>query len=312
MITSRTSNLLIFHALAIYLSYTICGYYQEKLATVRYNGEIFSYFMFLTMVQNFVNMLISLKTLRGNKVNIKCPSPLMLDYFKCAFLKVLSANLSYVATKKISYPMLIISKSCKIIPVLLMNYVLYKKKFKKSKYLTAFLLTIGVLIFSIYEKNDYKGTGSFLGMFMVFSSLIVDGVINSTQDFIFSSYSINSTHMMFYLSAISVLISFVSAGFSNEIVAPLVFISKNFVILRDIVLMIVSSVIGQAFIYSTLEKFGSLTLNSITVTRKMLSILLSIYFYGHSINFMQCIGLCFICVVFVSEIFEKRVKKVKE
>ena len=48
--------------------------------------------------------------------------------------------------------------------------------------------------------------------------------------------------------------------------------------------------LGQLFIFDTLEHFGSLTLVTLTVTRKLFTMVLSVVVYNHSLTFGQWVG----------------------
>ena len=63
---------------------------------------------------------------------------------------------------------------------------------------------------------------------------------------------------------------------------------------------------GQIAIFETLERFGSLTLVSITVTRKLFTMLLSIMVYKHQLRSLQWIG---VVIVFVGLFIEMRAKQ---
>lgn len=52
--------------------------------------------------------------------------------------------------------------------------------------------------------------------------------------------------------------------------------------------------VGQCFIFFTLEKYGSLVLIMITVTRKMISMLLSIIVFNKKVNVIQWFGICIV------------------
>jgi UDP-galactose transporter B1 len=75
--------------------------------------------------------------------------------------------------------------------------------------------------------------------------------------------------------------------------------------------------LGQIFIFETISHFGSLTLVTITVTRKLFTMLLSVFVFGHQLTPGQWAG---VAVVFVAIGIEagykrketaKRVKKDK-
>lgn len=48
--------------------------------------------------------------------------------------------------------------------------------------------------------------------------------------------------------------------------------------------------IGQVFIFHTLAHFSSLLLVTVTVTRKMLTMVWSVWWFGHEITGMQWLG----------------------
>ena len=52
-----------------------------------------------------------------------------------------------------------------------------------------------------------------------------------------------------------------------------------------------SGAMGQVFIFVTIAKFGALTCSIIGLSRKITTLLASIYFYGHHLNGVQVSGL---------------------
>ncbi|KAJ3365855.1 UDP-galactose transporter, partial [Kappamyces sp. JEL0680] len=69
-------------------------------------------------------------------------------------------------------------------------------------------------------------------------------------------------------------------------------------IVYDILLYTLAGAIGQCFIFLTLESFGSIVLVTVTVTRKMFSILLSVFWFGHVLTLGQwaSVGLVFVAI----------------
>ena len=71
-------------------------------------------------------------------------------------------------------------------------------------------------------------------------------------------------------------------------------------VMSDILLFAFCGALGQCFIFHTLEKFGAVALVTITVTRKMFSVLLSAFWFGHHFTTGQwiSIGLVFFGIAF--------------
>ena len=59
---------------------------------------------------------------------------------------------------------------------------------------------------------------------------------------------------------------------------------------RDVLGFALCGAVGQLFIFFTLSKFSSILLVTVTVTRKMLTMILSVLLYGHHLNGMQWAG----------------------
>lgn len=64
--------------------------------------------------------------------------------------------------------------------------------------------------------------------------------------------------------------------------------------------------LGQLFIFETISHFGSLTLVMVTVTRKLVTMLLSVLVFGHSLRSGQWVG---VGVVFVGIGLEAGMKR---
>lgn len=86
------------------------------------------------------------------------------------------------------------------------------------------------------------------------------------------------------------LLNISSASSTNELSSALTFIRTNPSVGKDILLFAVCGAVGQIFIYYTLAKFSSLLLVTVTVTRKMLTMMLSVLWFGHRLTGMQWVG----------------------
>lgn len=238
--------------------------------------------------------------------------------FQCALMASIGSPFGYAALRYIDYPTQILGKSCKLVPVMLMNIVLYRRKFALHKYLVVTIVTLGISMFMLCAPADAHGTGkakkgaasnSLFGILLLLVNLLVDGAINSTQDEVFVRYKISGTQMMLWMNifasiitATTMLVPFPSIPVINpssaslghaaesELHLALEFIRSHPQVLRDVLLFSLAGATGQLFIFDTLENFGSLTLVTITVTRKLFTMLLSLVVFNHHLTFGQWIG----------------------
>ena len=196
-----------------------------------------------------------------------------------------AAPFGFAALSHISYPTMVLGKSCKLVPVMIMNVLLYRRKFAPHKYLVVTLVTIGITAFmglgdASAKSGKQKGNAqsSLWGIFLLLINLIIDGATNSTQDEIFARYRITGQQMMFWLNAWSTLLTSTLIVLplphipllnpasrsmvlgQSELQAALSFIRTHPDILKPLLEFSITGSLGQLFIFETLQHFGSLTL----------------------------------------------------
>lgn len=323
--TDCITRSLFFGFFSIYTCFLTWGYYQEKVSTTPYGQDAikFKFFIFLNLIQAIFASLIAYVYLLVQRKSLMTPAPtpsLLAKYVQVALIAVVASPFSYAALKHIDYPTMILTKSCKLIPVMLMNIVLYRRKFPLYKYVCVILITLGVSGFMLLapvdeHKISKKGAvnSSLYGLFLVAINLTLDGVTNSTQDQIFHRFKVSGQQMMCFMNLFMsafmtgwLLFFSVWHGANSELSQAVQFCQTHPAILQDIVLFSICGALGQCFIFYTLEQYGSLSLVTVTVTRKLFTILLSVVAYGHKLNPQQWI---MVAVVFSGIGLEAYVKR---
>lgn len=71
---------------------------------------------------------------------------------------------------------------------------------------------------------------------------------------------------------------------ASSLCAQVAYIHAHPDIAWDIALLCVTSALGQKFVFLTIEAFSALTLTTITTTRKFITILLSVVWYGNELS----------------------------
>lgn len=307
----RNGHGLVLHLIVIYVSFLLFGYFQEKIS-INSNGKPqLKYYAFLSLLQGTGGAIIGFAVLKRRRMQIRAKPWLLLDYFKCSAIRLLSSQLGHRASEHINYPTLVVARSCKVIPVLGMNFLLYGRKYEAKKYISAAFLTAGILLF--LTKSDGAGClpapGRANGVFLLLLSMVCDGSVNSIQDNIFKLYGTDSFHMMLYLNAFSAGMSLAMAMLSNELLCAIAFLKETPSALIDLVSLSTLNLLGQLCVYSMLEKYGALTLTVSTVFRKMLSVLISIAVFKHKMCAVQYIGLVLVFLSFCVEILCVQGKK---
>ncbi|KAJ9064468.1 UDP-galactose transporter [Entomophthora muscae] len=196
----------------IYVCFLTWGILQERVSTTPYGlrQEKFNSFIFLNAVQASIACLVAFTYMKLTGQSLGSPSRELLSKLgQAAITNALASPFGYASLKHIDYPTLTLGKSCKLVPVLFLNVLLYRRKFPLYKYITVFLVTIGVSLFMLLQptkKNSPVMSSSVWGLFLVFMNLMMDGLTNSTQDQIFRKFKLTSQQMMFYMQLMSAAI----------------------------------------------------------------------------------------------------------
>lgn len=215
---------------------------------------------------------------------------LLLSYLQCSSFIALAAPFGFAALSYITYPTMVLGKSCKLVPVMLMNFLLYRRKFAPHKYLVVALVTTGISVFMFFgNETPSKATSNktsdgaqspylqLIGIGYLLVNLILDGAVNSTQDEIFSKYKVSGQQMMFWINAFCTVLTIAlgtlplphipvlhpSSGAQSEFSSALEFIKSHPSVVVPLIQFSLTGALGQLFIFETLQHFGSLTLVSV-------------------------------------------------
>lgn len=230
----------------------------------------------------------------------------------------------YASLAHVDYLTFVLAKSCKLLPVMALHVTLFNKRYPFSKYLIVAAVTAGVAIFTLYHppkpgkpsKSKGAPTSSYYGLSLLGVNLLFDGLTNTIQDHIFKSpyrygtvkgpqMMVSSNLLGFMLQAAYLLLTpfvppvvlttfGVPSTATSDLTNAITFIQRHPAVLNDILGFCVAGAIGQLFIFATLERFSSLVLVTVTVTRKMLTMVLSVVWYGKRLTPMQWGGVALV------------------
>lgn len=316
-ISKQSSNLLNilnlgFCVAGIYACFLTWALLQERLSTTNYKGSKFSYFVFLNACQSLVCAIwawVWLRFVRGESLVV--PNRLVAARFcSISVSSSVASPFGYMSLSHINYPTHMLAKSCKLVPVMFVGVLLHRRSYPFYKYVSVALVTIGVsaFMFLLPHKAGNDGSNSMYGVFLVLINMLLDGYTGSTQDEMFRKKEVSTgSQMMLWMNLVSFLLMMVWIlnPWNPEFLLAVEFCRAAFPeVVTDIILFCVCGALGQTFVFHSLSTFGSITLVTITVTRKLFTIVLSCVFYGHAINQLQW---CSIGVVFAGIMLEAMV-----
>ncbi|GAA5815477.1 hypothetical protein MFLAVUS_008989 [Mucor flavus] len=312
--------------IGIYTCFLTWGVVQERVSTTPYGDEDtpkkFRFFIVLNLIQSVIAAMVAFIYLKacGRSLNLQqTPKALYLKYAQVALFNCIGSPFGYAALKHIDYPTMILGKSCKLVPVLLMNVVVYRRKFPMHKYICVMLVTAGVSFFMLCQpatKKSAAANSSLWGLFLLCTNLCIDGLTNATQDQIFSKFNelVSGQHMMFYMNAMGSVLSacyLLLHPYNDELQQALTFFQDHPAVIRDVVLFGFCGAVGQCFIFYTLQHYGSLRLVTVTVTRKLFTMLLSVFWFNHTLNSGQWSGVALVFFAIGIEAYIGKQQKAK-
>mmetsp|Transcript_14361 Transcript_14361/g.22160 ORF Transcript_14361/g.22160 Transcript_14361/m.22160 type:complete len:481 (+) Transcript_14361:32-1474(+) len=234
------------------------------------------------------------------------------QFFVLGLTSMGSTFCSVRALRYVIYPIQVLAKSCKPVPVMLMG-ALMGKKYPAKKYVKVVLIVGGVGLFMGGGDNSKKGadddgkdaSSQMIGVCLLFVSLCFDGGTGAYEDKLMSVHSVGPFDLMYNIQMGKTILAGIGLIVLNQVH---IFVQMCQDMGFLLVALGLSGAIGQVFIFVTIAKFGALTCSIIGLARKVTTLVASIYFYGHHLNKVQSLGL-FVCIgAMVNDFFGKKGK----
>ena len=304
---------LVWCVLGIYVCFLTWGVLQERVSTRTYvtdgRKEVFRSFIVLNAAQACVATAWALAygRLRGLPTR-QLTRDTAVGYAQLGAAAAVGAYLGYRSLAFITFPVLLLSKSCKLVPVLLAQTVMERRLDKWYKYASVAVVTAGVAWYMWLEpaKKGHADAApiasdlAWVGLGLVAINLLLDGFVNAKQQLMFRRQQITAHDLQVYMNVAQAAIMLVYLAVNpvgdNELANAVAFVGRHPAALVDIFLFALAGALGQTFIFLTVESFGSIVLVTITVTRKIITMALSVFWYGHALSGVQWLA---VAVVFL-------------
>lgn len=333
----------------IYASFLTWGLLQERITTTPYTVDDSAqaqqeYFRF-PIVLNTIQALFAFTSgslyllYKTKSFRILSSTAALGPLLLVTLTTTLASPFGYASLAHVDYLTFVLAKSCKLLPVVALHVTLFRRRYPLSKYVIVLAVTGGVALFTLYHppkpgKERKARSSSVYGLTLLGINLLLDGLTNTVQDHIFQSphrYGKTSgPQMMVILNLLGTLLmatylavtpyvpqsllpSFAQPSETHELANALAFFARHPKVFYDVLGFAACGAIGQLFIYATLERFSSLLLVTVTVTRKMLTMVLSVVWFGKSLGHGQWMGVALVFGGIAAEGYiQHREKKEKE
>jgi adenosine 3'-phospho 5'-phosphosulfate transporter B2 len=166
-----------------------------------------------------------------------------------------------------------------------------------AQYLEAFLITLGVAIFSVLSKSggddDDDAATELLGLVYLLIYILFDSFTSQWQDKVYNTYgrpNIDPYQMMLGVSIPAICLTTAGLIVSGDIPVVLEFLKANPQAFYYNVITAITSASGQLCIFYTIKEFGPIVFTIIMTTRQMFSICISALVFGHVISPPAALG----------------------
>jgi UDP-galactose transporter B1 len=311
----------IFCVSGIYAAYLLYGQYQEDVFTYQSNhisstidtSVAFTYIWFVQVVEALTNTVMGIvgRYMTQSKQQ-RSVRPNQKYFFYSGFSQVSSKALTSLALNTgLSFPLATMAKSGKMAPVMLGQLILGGTSYSIRDYLQVSAIIFGTAMLGLSKaKGGAKSHSTSLGVVFIMASLAMDGITGGLQkrlkrDAQKNQHDLKGYDFMFYTNLYMFLVALGVANLNGDLVNGISYCMQDPHICILIAKFCVCSAVGQSFIFLTIAQFDPLVCSTVTTTRKIASVFLSIFTKGHHMNNQAWCGVFVACMGILSEVQDK-------
>jgi len=231
--------------------------------------------------------------------HIRDETPTQIPPARFAVLGLTSMGSTYCSVRSLRYviyPIQVLAKACKPVPVMIMATFL-GKYYPPRKYVNVVMIVLGVALFmgggaggggKDMGDDEMDASSQIMGILLLFVSLCFDGATGAYEDKLMAVHQVEPFDLMYNIQLGKTILAGVGLVVLNQ-VHEFLWMCQDMGFL--LIALGLSGALGQAFIFVTISKFGALTCSIIGLARKVTTLVASIIVYGHMLTSMQVIGL---------------------
>jgi len=289
----------IFYAAGVITFMVLQGAHQERIVTVPYGNSgdsvLFRYEEFLVLCCRTCTAIFAAVLMIMRQEQFVCVAPAW-TYGIASLSNVLASVCRYEALKYITFPILMVAKSCKMLPVMIWSWVLRGKTYSARDWLIAVTITGGVAAFSLTgpvaaEQHEESASNTAKGFILILLDMVLDNFTTAYEEHLFSEYKMSRFNQMFFISLFSGLVSLTWCTVSGGLTHSISFIASYPTFVRDTSILSTSAAAAQFFLFSQVKEFGALVYAATANVRQVVSIVVSYLTYGHYITNLQLLSL---------------------
>lgn len=199
--------------------------------------------------------------------------------------------------------MLIVSKSARPLPTIILTVIIGRARYHWRKYLFVTLIVVGVAMFLISgQSSEKKSDKVWWGEVLLVVSLLIDGICNGLQERIRNDYAPTAFSMMLKMNGWSFLMLGLASTISGEVESFIYFAQRHPQVITKILSFGVVGAFGQIFIFYMISMFGTLSCSIVTTIRKCLTIVISVVINANPLMTHQWIGAALVFASVIADV----------
>jgi UDP-galactose transporter B1 len=304
---------LVAYTVSLYATFMVWGYLQERITAARYiptgytsakDAIKWDFPFVLNMCMAAATYGVAHIVESFNRKQHHFPKKF---FWRPALAATLASPLGYASLKYINYPFMVLTKSSKPVPIMIVGGVFFGQKYPWFKYVSVAMLCLGISTLTLAQSSSKgqssESAGSFgllyslYGVVLILLNLAMDGYTNNEQDRLYKEMPLSATQMMkqtnywqCIFQAVLLAVGVVVLGRNSQLIRASVMVYNQPPLLFDIAMFCTCATVGQLLIFRLIKEYGSLVWVTISVTRQLFTILLSVMLFGHRVNLIQWLG----------------------
>lgn len=251
----------------------------------------------------------------GAALSGETPDP-SVPKWKMGIIALFSMGSTFTSVRSLRYviyPVQVLAKSCKPVPVMVMGKLLYNRQYSYRKYAIVCTMVAGVALFVVGGKSTEEDVSSsafaqIVGLLLLATSLCFDGGTGAYEEALMGDSHIGPFNLMLNIQIGKTVLAALFLIVGGELNTFFALASAQGF---SLVMLGITGAVGQVFIFLTIAKFGALTCSIVGLGRKIITLLLSLMIYRHPVTFPQTLALMLAVGAMIMNFMEKRKKKAK-
>ena len=270
-------------AVALFICYITWGVAQERIMSFEYDGERFKSPTVLVFISRLIAAIFAYSHVRNQTTPFKLFSVASLT-------NVVSSISQYTALMSTIFPVVVVFKSLKLIPVLIVGRFCFKKMYKPVAYLLALGLATGVLL-TITQVKKSAAEQSFTGLICMIIYVVADALTSQWQSYVYKTYRTPPMEMMWGVNTCSAMFTGIIVATSGQGITAAQFAARHPNFLLHVCMLCFPAVMGQWFIFKTIEQHGAAAFAMVMTSRQAFSLLVSCLLFGHQLDALSLMGI---------------------